>query len=192
VKTIAGTGMIYTLKREQIEDLEQIFAKPCGVDTDGSLKYEIPEWLLTLRKGTDMKIKFAENLEEVQCLMWYDGPMMSVYRDTPTNRLFLIIWCDILDDGTWVSHAIEMSQETHDLHMTNQITSRQVMERSPTIWLCESFDLGIGEHVLYSQIPEDRRPTEDSFLGPYGTTTGPVAVSPASPGVYGGGIAGTA
>lgn len=50
MQTIAGTGMIVTLKMKDIRLLEMMFAKPISANDEG-LVYGMPEWLVNLRRG---------------------------------------------------------------------------------------------------------------------------------------------
>jgi hypothetical protein len=137
-----------------------------------------------------MNTQFATGLNEVQNLMWYDGPILSHYRDDQ-DRDWIVVWADLFKapDGTVVDiwHAVSINKGDLEAYLKNEITLLQVEERAEAIYVCSGFpeETTVGELTPFAEIPEDRKPTVDSFLGPYAPLTKTEGDAPSSPGVAG-------
>lgn len=137
-----------------------------------------------------MSTQFATGLKEVHCLMWYDGPILSHYRDD-AGRDWIVVWADLFNapDGTVVDiwHAVSITKADLESYYKNEITLLQVEERATEIYVCNGFpeETTVGELTPFVEIPEDRRPTADSFLGPFVPYTYGRGGAPSSPDVAG-------
>lgn len=132
-----------------------------------------------------MNTQFATCLKEVHCLMWYDGPILSHYRDDQ-GRDWLVVWTDFTEtEELW--HAVLVSKADLEAYYKNEITLLQVEERSLEIYTCSGFpeETSVGVLTPFSEIPEVRRPTADSFLGPFVPYTYGRGDAPSSPDVAG-------
>lgn len=110
---------------------------------------------------------FAQRLKEVECLMWYDGPLLVHYRDGKQDYVAII--ADIVDGlDNW--HVIQTSEPDMKLYRKNKVTLLQLMERSSGIYFCQgnwlNNGVAVGDQIPLSAIPNDSRPTEKSFLRP--------------------------
>ncbi len=55
MQTCSGSGMIVTLKVEDLLNLEATFARISGADSDGHLIYTIPDWLIDMRQRIEAR-----------------------------------------------------------------------------------------------------------------------------------------
>ncbi len=131
------------------------------------------------------QIAFATGFQEVQCLMYYDCPVLSHYRDDKGVD-YIMIWADV-EENVDFCHVIEISAENLIAYKNNEITARQVIELSPAIWYCTGQfirgmdNIAYGERIAQDDIPESRRPTADSYLKPKEPITDTEQTLPVSP-----------
>jgi hypothetical protein len=108
---------------------------------------------------------FTQRLKEVECLMWYDGPLLVHYRDGKQDYVAVI--ADFVGN---IDHWHVIKVEEHDMksYMKNKVTLLQLMERSPAIYHCVgnwlNAGVAVGDPIPFASIPSDRRPSAKSFL----------------------------
>ena len=112
-----------------------------------------------------MSSVFTQRLKEVDCLMWYDGPLLVHYRDGKQDYVAVIV--DIVGNvDAW--HVIKVEEHDMRAYRKNKVSLLQLMERSPAIHRCVGAWLNngvaVGDPVPFSSIPNDERPTSKSFL----------------------------
>jgi hypothetical protein len=110
---------------------------------------------------------FTQNLKDIECLMWYDGPMLVHYRDGKQDYIAII--ADIVDGiDNW--HMIQVNEQDIKLYLKNKVTLLQLMERSSGIYFCRgnwlNDGVAVGDPIPLSAIPVSHRPTSRSFLRP--------------------------
>ncbi len=157
------------------------------------------------------EIIFARGLIEIKCLYYYDGPLLSHFRDvsrividggetfdgsvqqfqdsffsnvhgetiaawckpqgmefTIEGQDYIMMWTD-LDDQQDYWFAVQITPEDLKLYLTDGITTLQVLERSSAIYSCKGQFIGedlsgTGTLIQFTDIPDDQRPTVDSWL----------------------------
>ena len=119
-----------------------------------------------------------ERLTHVESLMWYDGELLGHY--TLDGDDWLCAWLNMKDLGLHY-HAkhiyYRISKEDFKKYNANEMTLRETMERTEEMWVEESkwekLPNGHGvpntctttwQAISWAQIPEDERPTTESFL----------------------------
>ena len=112
-----------------------------------------------------MSSVFTQRMKEVECLMWYDGPMLVHYRDGKQDYIAVI--ADI-ENGIDNWHVIQVSETDMKLYRKNKVTLLQLMERSSGIYFCRgnwlNGGVSVGDLIPLSAIAVDCRPTDKSFL----------------------------
>lgn len=119
------------------------------------------------------QLKFAEKFFEVLNLLYYDGPLLSYYRDGQ-GRHFLVLWADEIPatererahDAVW--YSIEATRETMEKYFKDELSLLQVMEISPVIYesngaFIEENGDAFGSAIKFADVPDDRKPTADAF-----------------------------
>lgn len=125
----------------------------------------------------DRPAKF-ERLVHVESLLWYDGELLGQY--TLDGDHWLVAWVNQKDLGThyWAKHLYyQVSEEDLKKLLANTLTLRQTMERSPEMWVEESkweklpnghgvkdTNVDTWHQSSWKEMPEDERPTTESFL----------------------------
>lgn len=114
-----------------------------------------------------MSTQFAQDFREVFCIFWYDGPIESHYRDMVTGTDYIVVWTDV-DTETHYWFAIELTKETLQQFMANEISLHQAMKIAPKIWNCsgawlEDGKIASGTLMAFEDIKPENMPTEDSF-----------------------------
>lgn len=106
------------------------------------------------------KFKNSAKIEWLNCLVWYDGPLLSQVREINSDFLFLAI--DLEGNTTrWLVVDYDESQDKEILTSFGQF-----MRAREKYWIVD-----IDENDLYTtysvnreNIPEEYLPTEDSVL----------------------------
>lgn len=117
--------------------------------------------------NTPEVVEFAKDFVEARCLFWYDGPVLSHYRDQATGDDFMVVWTDVdAEAHSW--HAVKVSREDLGAYYRREITLLEVERRSPAIYACRGdfVDGTTARGVLtpFADIAPEHLPTEDSFL----------------------------
>jgi hypothetical protein len=112
-----------------------------------------------------MSSVFTQRLKEVDCLMWYDGPLLVHYRDGKQDYIAVIV--DIVNNvDSW--HVIKADEHNTKLYRKNKISLLTLMERAPEIYRCTGAWLNngvaVGDPIPFSAIPHDERPSAKSFI----------------------------
>ena len=114
---------------------------------------------------TTTSLKFADGFHEVLCLLYYDGPLLSYYRDT-IGRHFLVLWVDEVGDD-WIYYAMEFQTDDLAKYFKDELDLLGLMERAVSIHECvDNFvdtDGAVGKKIEFTDIPEDRKPKPDAF-----------------------------
>ena len=101
-------------------------------------------------------------------LIWYDGPVLSLYQQN--GKKYLVLWVDVLgefpdEDHIW--YCIEVDADTLRSFYEKHGSLREVMECSPAIYEGRNSFMGDDAPdcplVPWGDIPEDRKPTPESF-----------------------------
>lgn len=111
-----------------------------------------------------MNFKDAKVIED---LIWYDGPILSLFEQE--EKKYLILWCDLIELEGQQTHkwlAVEVPRPLLQEYFDRKTSLLGVMEKSPMI--CVGFGQFIGsgiecDQILFSEISENDRPTADSF-----------------------------
>jgi hypothetical protein len=104
-----------------------------------------------------MDFKDAECIRE---LMWVEGPLLGLY--TLRGKTYLVSWVDVNVEHVWL--IIEISDDDLGLYMRQEISLLEVERRSPNLYLQEGmFEKAQAAHLNFEDLPDDLRPTEDSF-----------------------------
>lgn len=135
--------------------------------------------------NTNPEIVFATGLVEVECLYYYDGPLLSHYRDAG-GQDYIMMWTDI-DEEFEYWFAVQITPEDLKAYFTDQITSLQVLERAAVIYDCKApfisdENSGTGKIIAFADIPQEQRPTADSWLRLSKYLTATESSAPATPG----------
>jgi hypothetical protein len=111
-------------------------------------------------------VQFAEGMTAVEHLFWYDGPVLSHYRDNQ-NRDWMIVWVDIDHEFNYWS-AVLVAEGGMAAYKANEATQFQLLEWAHEIYFCrgEFIDEGsaaCGIRVEFKDVPDDHRPSVDSW-----------------------------
>lgn len=119
-----------------------------------------------------------ERLTHVDSLYWYDGELLGQY--TLDGEHWLVLWTNHKDLGThyWDQHVYySVSDDNLKKLLDNTMTLRATLEKSNEMWSEESkwekhpnghgvpdTNVDTWNPLRWSDIPEDIRPTVDSYL----------------------------
>lgn len=143
-----------------------------------------------IMKMTTKSLKFADGFHEVECLLYYDGPLVSHYRDS-NGADYIVAWTDLGEEYDYW-YAIEVPTPALAQFGRNQLSLRQLMEQAPRMYECKT-RFGVddihnspvgtvyGFLVTWDNVPIDRRPSVDSFMFPNEPYVPPVKIELGAP-----------
>lgn len=127
----------------------------------------------------DKPAKF-ERLVHVESLLYYDGELLGQY--TLDGEHWLIAWTNQKDLGThyWDRRVyFPITDDNLKKLLSNGLTLRAAMEQATEMWCEESkwerlpnghgipdTNVDTWSSFKWSQLPDDERPTENSFIRP--------------------------
>lgn len=115
-----------------------------------------------------MNSVFALNLQEVKNLLWYDGPVISHYRDGEQD--YIVIWVDVdIDTDIQYWYSVAISRNNLDAYVFGYISLYEVLKLSTEIYSCvgvfvDEENAAHGTLIQFDDIPKEKLPTKDSFL----------------------------
>ncbi len=107
-------------------------------------------------------MNFAD-FKHVETLIYFDLPLLDQYEYN--GKTMLVCWCDISDDRlTDYYFVFEVSPENLEAYLAKTMTLRQLIEVSPSLQrMTYDGSPATFEPLTFADIPEDMRPTTDSF-----------------------------
>lgn len=104
------------------------------------------------------------NTKPVKDLLWYDGPLLSIFKQD--EQFFLVMWVDVDVEHRWF--AIEVDAATLQEYCDSKLTLLEVMQKSNGIYDAHGQFIGTNDRdypkTPFAEIPKDLLPTEDSYL----------------------------
>lgn len=117
-------------------------------------------------------MKFANTLTAIECLSYYDRPLLMQFVDPSTGVFWLAAWIDESPETVqW--HMIQVSAKDMVRLLSKDyktaLTLRQAIERSPAVYRCSAntFDYGSiteGELITPASISEEAMPSDGSYV----------------------------
>lgn len=113
---------------------------------------------------------FATDLAEVECIFYYDGPLLTHERDDQgRDWLMLLVDTETVPTAngpmlTEVWLAIQPAPGVVSRYLASEVSLREAMRTATSIYRCDAKPTGAGSLVAYGDLPEDLLPTDDSFI----------------------------
>ena len=106
------------------------------------------------------------NYEHIEDLLYYDGPLLSVYQENSSTTKVLFLWMDVTD-STNIWAILNVSEEDILALKTNQITLLKVLNKQESFLTFETdSELNVSNvrEFITLDFPKELLPSEDSYL----------------------------
>lgn len=114
---------------------------------------------------TKIPLSYLEGFIHVEDLLYYDGPLVSIYR-SKQDVLYLYVWVDV-DKQFERMLIVELSNPDLDAYKSGKIALHSILVNAKLVYIAHRNNKGdITELVAVApkDVPQEYMPDVDSFL----------------------------